>query len=241
MRKLTHLVISLPLLVAPLIVTGVSPLKAAAQNIGPTGAVKLLAQSRTADARCHHLNAKEHSELNDYVAKAEIAAATMSTAARAQSARRTGNKLGQTMACGQNSKDLVLATLDAARRAMASARSQTRKRRTVSHQPAVRQSPRQPAQRATDGTFVTISAKDTNLTRYRRVTEAYYLERRCQHLSRSQAMTFWKKIVSQHNAVLKKYKTSQVSKAKSGAETAARKWGRCGTRTARIVKAGYRG
>jgi len=240
MRKLTHLVISLPLLVAPLALVGVSPLKAA-QNIGPTGAVKLLAQSRTADARCHHLSQREHAELNDYVAKAEIAAATMSSVAQAQSARRTGNKLGQGMTCDKNSEDLVRATLDAARRAMVAARAQTKKRRSVSHQPVVRQAARQPVQSTTDGTFATISPKNTSLTRYRRVTEAYYLERRCQHLSRSKAMAFWKKIVSHHNAVLKKYNKSQVAKAKSGAEIAARKWGRCGSRTAQIVQAGYRG
>ena len=237
MRKLTHLVISLPLLVAPLSLAGVSPLKAAAQNIGPTGAVKLLAQSRTADARCHHLNAREHSELNDYVAKAEIAAAKMRSVSLARNARKTGNKLGKGMACGQHSEDLVRATLDAARRAMDAARSQQGNSRAVRYRPAGIQAPT----RRQNGISVSISDKNASLAKYRRVTEAYYLERRCQHLPRSAAVAFWKKVVSTHYAVLKKYPKSKVSKAKSGAESAARNIGRCGTRTARIVKAGYRG
>ena len=233
MHKLTHFIISLPLLVAPLALAGTAPVKAA-QNIGPTGAVRLLAQSRTADAKCHHLNGREHLELNDYLAKAEIAAATMSSVSQAQSARRSGSKMGKSMACGQSSEELVRATLDAARRAMAAARSQSRKRRAVRHQPQARV-------RQSDGVVINRSATSSSLTRYRRVTTAYYLERRCQHLSRSNAVRFWKKVVSSHNAVLQKYSSSQVSKAKSGAESAARGWGRCGARTARIVQAGYRG
>ncbi len=235
MRNLTQLVISLPLLVAPLAIMGSGPLKAAAQNVGPIGAVKLLAQSRTADAKCHHLSSQEHTELNDYVAKAEIAAASMTSAIQAQSARRTGNKLGKGMACGNTSEDLVRATLDAARRAMAAARAQKKTRKISNRQQ------QQVAVRNQADVQAIPASRSTSLTRYRRVTEAYYLERRCQHLSRPKAVRFWKKVVSSHHAVLKKYSSSQVSKAKSGAERAARNWGRCGSRTARIVQAGYRG
>ncbi len=61
MRKLTHMVISLPLLVAPLALVGVAPVKAQqVQNVGPTGAVKLLAQSTTADAKCRYLTRSEN-------------------------------------------------------------------------------------------------------------------------------------------------------------------------------------
>lgn len=240
MRNLTYMMMSLPLLVAPLTVMPTTFAKAAARNVGPTGAVKLLAQSRTADAKCHHLSSQEHAELDDYVAKAEIAAATMTTAAEAQSARRSGSKLGKEMACGQTSHDLVRATLDAARRAMVAARAQ-RKQKTI-----VQRKPRQPRQLQASiakqpEIKVVKAGGSSSLTRYRRITEAYYLERRCQHLSRPNAVRFWKKIVSSHNAVLKKYSKSQVSKAKSGAERAARSWGKCGSRTAQIVKAGYRG
>ncbi|HFC04795.1 MAG TPA: hypothetical protein ENJ55_03735 [Rhizobiales bacterium] len=241
MRNLTHLVISLPLLATPLALANALPARAAAQNVGPTGAVKLLAESRTIDAKCNYLSSREHSELNDYVAKAEIAAATMTSAPEAQSARRTGNKLGKASVCGRTSEELVRATLDAARRAMVAARSQRKARTVARRQP--RQQKRlvriQPETRSS--TRIATVSNPTSLTRYRRMTEAYYLERRCQHLSRPEAVRFWKRVVASHNAVLQKYSVSQVSKAKSGAERAARGWGRCGSRTARIVQAGYRG
>lgn len=237
MRKFTHLVISLPLLVAPLALAGVAPVKAEVQNVGATGAVRLLSQSTTADAKCRYLPGHENAELNDYAAKAEIAAARMTSAASAQHARRQGKKLGKTMICGQTGEGIVRATLDAARRAMAKVRAQRGKRRV-----AVRQSSNQRViVRREAGRPIEMVRNASSLTRYRRVTEAYYLERRCQHLSRAKAVRFWKQIVASHNAVLRKYSTSQVAKAKSGAENAARNRGRCNSRTAQIVQSGYRG
>lgn len=234
MRRLTSLVISLPLLATPLIFSGVSPVNAKEQNVGPIGAVRLLAQSGAADSKCHHLTSREHLELKDYLAKAEIAAATMASAPLAQDARRSGNKRGKSAVCGRGSEELVRATLDAARRAMAQAIAQRQPRQVVRQQPR-----NKTVETSISDQRPIVNA--TSLTRYRRVTEAYYLERRCQHLSRSKAVRFWKRIVSSHNAVLRKYSALQVSKAKTGAERAARDRGSCGARTARIVKAGYGG
>ncbi|VAV90347.1 hypothetical protein MNBD_ALPHA08-1523 [hydrothermal vent metagenome] len=237
MRKLTHMVISLPLLVAPLALVGVAPVKAQqVQNVGPTGAVKLLAQSTTADAKCRYLTRSENAELSDYLTKAEVGAAGMTTAGDAQQARRDGKKLGKTMACGQTGEGLVRATLDAARRAMAAARAQQKSKKVVTRQQPQR---RIVVRRQSDRQLATIG-NITSLTRYRRVTEAYYLERRCQTLPRSQAVRFWKKVVASHNAVLKKYTPSQVKKAKNGAEMAANNRGPCSSRTARIVQSGLR-
>lgn len=237
MRKLTQMVISLPLLVAPLALAGVAPVKAQEQDIGPVGAVKLLAQSNTADGKCRYLTGVENLELNDYLTKAEVGAAKMTSASAAQQARRDGTKLGKTMACGQTGEGLVRATLDAARRAMAAARAQQKRTKVVARQQPQR---RIIVRRQSDRQLVPV-ANAASLTRYRRVTEAYYLERRCQHLPRAQAVRFWKKVVASHNAVLQKYSSSQVAKAKSGAEMAAQNRGSCGSRTAQIVKSGYRG
>ncbi len=237
MRKLTHMVISLPLLVAPLALAGVAPVKAQeVQDVGPTGAVKLLAQSSVADRKCRYLTGGENGELRDYLTKAEVAAAQMVSAAEAQRARRDGNKLGKTMACGQTGEGLVRATLDAARRAMVAARAQRKTKKVV-----VRQQPQRQivVRRPSDRQLAKVG-NITSLTRYRRVTEAYYLERRCQTLPRSQAVRFWKKVVASHNAVLKKYTPSQVKKAKTGAEMAAKNRGPCSSRTARIVQSGFR-
>lgn len=232
MRKLSSVVISLPVMFASFAIYSAQPGFAETQNVGPTGAVRLLAQSRSVDARCKHLTSREHGELNDYVAKAEIGAAKMSSAAEAQDARRSGNALGKKMACGRNSEELVRATLDAARRAMRvatrNAKKRVAKQRQVTRQP---QRAKQPV--------VAVSAS-SSLTGYRSVTEAYYLERRCQHLSRPAAVRFWHSIVARHKAVLRKYSKSQVAKAKSGAKHAADSRGSCGQRTASIVQAGLR-
>lgn len=237
MRKFTQLVISLPLLVAPLAFVSVAPVKAEVQNVGATGAVRLLSQSVTADAKCRYLARNENAELNGYAAKAEIAAAGMTSVASAKQARRNGKKLGKTMICGQTGEGIVRATLDAARRAMAAVRTHQSKRKVV-----LRKQPnRNGVVRRQADRQINVIINASSLTRYRRVTEAYYLERRCQHLSRSKAVQFWKKIVSSHNAVLRKYSSSQVAKAKSGAEMAARDRGRCNSRTAQIVQSGFRG
>lgn len=237
MRKITQLVISLPLFVVPLVLGGTAPLKAEVKNVGATGAVRLLSQSSVADAKCHYLTSGENSELNGYSAKAEIAAARMTSTDATKQARRQGRKLGKTMICGKTGEGIVRATLDAARRAMVAARAQSKTRKVV-----VRQQPkRRIVVRRKPASEPRVIVNASSLTRYRRVTEAYYLERRCQHLSRSKAVRFWKQIVSSHSAVLRKYSSSQVAKAKSGAERAARNQGRCGSRTARIVMAGFRG
>lgn len=232
MRKLSTVFISLPVMFVSLAVFQGQPGLAETQNVGPTGAVRLLAQSRSVDARCKHLTAREHGELNDYVAKAEIGAAKMTSATEAQQARRAGSALGKAMACGRNSEELVRATLDAARRAMRVALANNKKHATRPQRLArAPQNNTQPA---------LVASASSSLTGYRSVTEAYYLERRCQHLSRPAAVQFWRKIVARHQAVLRKYSQSQVAKAKSGARRAAQAQGRCGQRTARIVHAGLR-
>ncbi len=241
MSKFKGLVVSLPLLVIPLGLAMSSVVKAETVNVGPSGAVKLLSQSNAVNGKCNYLPASQKSELSGYLAKAEIAAASMDGTRQARTARKQGAKLGKQMACNSESQELVAATLDAARRAMRAAVAQKKRSRvkTAKRRPApyvvkkVKIDPSLPR--------ATIFTKKGSLTRYRKLTAAYYLERRCQHLSRAQAVDFWKRIVARHNAVLSKYSTSQVAKAKRDAETAANAQGACGARTAQIVRAGYAG
>ncbi len=237
MRKLTQMVITLPLLVAPLALVAVVPAKAQVQDVDATGAVRLLAQSSTADAKCRYLKRSENTELRDYLTKAEVAAAEISTAAQAQKARQQGKRLGKQMACGETGQGLVLATLDAARRAMAAARAQQKTRKVA----ASRQPRRKIIVRRRAGRQFAPGPVVSNLIAYRQITEAYYLERRCLHLPRADTVRFWERVVASHNAVLRRYTKSQVAKAKQGAEIAAQSRGQCGARTARIVQSGYRG
>ena len=240
MSNFKNLVVSLPLLVIPVGLALSSVAKAETVNVGPSGAVKLLSQSNAVNTKCNYLPSSQKSELSGYLAKAEIAAASMDGTQQARTARKQGAKLGKQMDCSADSKELVTATLDAARRAMRAAIAQKRTRvRTAKRRPApyvarkVKIDPSLPR--------ATIFRKKGSLTRYRKLTAAYYLERRCQHLSRAEAVGFWKRIVARHNAVLSKYSTAQVAKAKRDAERAANAQGACGARTAQIVRAGYAG
>lgn len=235
--RIKSVVISVPLLVAPLaFLAPAPPVLAAPVNVGPEGALRLLAQSRTLDTRCKYLNAAEHGELEDYVAKAEIAVARTAGAQPAQDARRAGIRLGKKLKCGPDARELVSATMDAARRAIRQVRAQRIKRVTK---------PRTERRRVVAQSIPAPKGKGLNksisLDGYRRVATAYYLERRCQHLSRANAMAFWKQIVARHNAVLKKYEPGAVKRAQTRAQLNARAKGRCGARTAQIVKAGYHG
>ncbi len=239
MRKLSRIMISLPLLAAPLVLAIAMPGPAMAEvrNVGPSGALELLAQSRAADAKCKHLTGAEHAELVDYVAKAEVAVAARNGADAARASRQIGKGLGSKMACGRESEELVRATMDAARRAMDAARSETRTRRVVRREPVTRARAVYPTKAVIRN--IAPAKGNTGLNGYRAVTAAYYLERRCNHLPRSQSMAFWKSVVAMHKSVLHKYSTSQVAKAKRQAERSARAKGRCGTRTAQIVRRGY--
>ena len=250
MQKWTKTLISIPVIAAPWLMAATGNTQAEVRYVGPAGAVKLLAQSKTVNARCKHLSASEKLELSDYTAKAEIAVAAMQGASVAQNARRAGVSAGKTMTCGRDSEELVRASLDAARRAMTQARNSSakqqqhrRRKRQVKIKPApdIRQS--LSPQTATTVTIpkARISKNTGSLTRYRRITAAYYLERRCQHLPPRQAVAFWRQIVVSHKAVLKKYSSAQVARAKNEAEAIARRQGACNSATRKIVMAGYKG
>ena len=226
------------MLVVPLTLTVTTPVKAEVQSFGPTGALSLLAQSRTADKKCHHLTKSEHSELSGYVARAEIAAASMESSTVAKTARRDGERKGRAMTCGRGSEELVRASLDAARRAMKAAERKRPKTAKVAKR-VVTPSPSQARRRNPSGIVATIKAG--GLKQYREFTTAYYLERRCKHLSRRAVMNFYNAVVARHRAVLRKYPGPQVANAKREAEQRALRAGRCSARTARIVHNSFNG
>ncbi|HHI81766.1 MAG TPA: hypothetical protein ENJ99_01295 [Rhizobiales bacterium] len=248
MHKLSKALILLPLVTMSIAAASNGPASAEVRYVGPAGAVKLLAQSKAVNAKCNHLSASESSELSGYTAKAEIAVARMQGAGTARDARHAGIKQGKAMACGRGSEELVRASLDAARRAMAQAKGQ--RPRTASLQPRQQQKPAPrpvirrslpPASEPVVRIYRPEGARENkSLTRYRRITTAYYLERRCQHLPPAKAMAFWKRIVASHKSVLKKYTSSQVARTMASARAAARARGACGNSTRRIVMAGYR-
>ncbi|MGI9464097.1 MAG: hypothetical protein ACR2OM_09160, partial [Aestuariivirgaceae bacterium] len=120
MRILSKVVISIPLLAGAWMI-GTGTMSAAVQELSVGAAVKLLAKSSAINTNCRYLSDREHGELQDYVAKAEVAAASAIGPKRASKAVHTGTAAGNAAACGDDSKVTVRATLDAARRAIAAA------------------------------------------------------------------------------------------------------------------------
>jgi hypothetical protein len=67
---------------------------------------------------------------------------------------------------------------------------------------------------------------------------AYYVERRCGHLSRSETRRFWEQIVARHKRALARYGAAAVRAALKQAEAAAGAR-RCNTQTAMLVKESF--
>ena len=75
---------------------------------------------------------------------------------------------------------------------------------------------------------------------YSKLAAAYYVERRCKHLSHAQAVDFWKRVVNMHNQVLTRQGPDALAAAKSRAIATANASSRCSQNTAKFVRASYR-
>ncbi|MDH3741019.1 MAG: hypothetical protein OER56_05420 [Hyphomicrobiales bacterium] len=226
MRTASKFVVSLPLLAGAWVV-GIGTMSAAVQDLRPSEAVELLARSEAIDAKCQHLTSAEHQELRDYVARAEVAVAGQTSAKRAGNAVTKGAAAGKTTACGRDSEITVRATMDAARRAIAASDESQPQVASNTQTAALRTNA--PARRANAST-----------ASYSRLAAAYYVERRCRHLSHAQAVDFWKRIVRLHNAVLSAQGPDALSRAKSRAIAKAKKMRRCNANSAKLVRISYR-
>lgn len=76
--------------------------------------------------------------------------------------------------------------------------------------------------------------------RYRTTVEAYYLERRCKHLSRANAKAYWKLVTRAHKRAVAQFGAARVSAVqRDAARSARRKARRCGRGTKAQVVAGF--
>ena len=79
------------------------------------------------------------------------------------------------------------------------------------------------------------------LKRYRKQTEAYYLQYRCKHLPYRQAVAFWNLIKTQHYALIRKYGAGAVGRMSRQAKSRANRGSvYCGANTRKKVHAGLR-
>ncbi|WP_119391560.1 hypothetical protein [Taklimakanibacter lacteus] len=192
MLRLTKFFITLPLLSLPLWTVSSGP--HAGEVMGQMDALRLLAKSRAADSKCKVLPASDADELNSYLARAEVAAAARHSVSEIQSTISVGRTLGSSSTCSPATASEIGATLAAARQAMAAVR-QTRTNVVADDdvpQPVERRNIRQPEP----------PPRRVSLAGYGRQAFAYYVERRCEYLSRRDIRAFWVAIVRRHKAAL---------------------------------------
>ena len=227
MRNLYRMLISLPIAALPLLASG--PHVSAAPAMRPSDAVRLLAESNTADARCHVLAPADHQQLADYVARAEVAAAQLDGVARTRSALAAGKASGTTMACNARTMIVVAATLSAARRAekqlgpqIAALEKKAKAQKVVRSQTASQNkvhvaSMQVPPANDQGNPFSSLNGSGSALDLYTRHAAAYYIERHCRFLASNNTMAFWKAIVARHNAMIARFGGAAVTEAKAKA------------------------
>ncbi len=236
MSTLTRVIVSVPIAAASWMLAMNAMTAAASQDIAPSKALELLSRSRTVDAKCKYLSVPEHVELGDYVAKAEVSTAGREGVSRARSAVSAGMAQGKTMSCDRDSEIVVRATMDAARRAMAAVQAQQADPKRT----AKRTKPNAETKDLRRKIAVRRNAPPTGaLKRYASEAAAYYVERRCRHLSQGQVMDFWRKIAAKHAVMLDRFGPDAVRAAKNRAISRSKASGRCSSRTVRMVKSGY--
>jgi hypothetical protein len=237
MRHLKHLVITFPMAAVTLTMLSARPSLSAA--IDSVRALSMLAEARIADGRCGYLDASDHQELSDYLARAEVASAQRSGVAVTRMAIAAGRAKGDTAPCDPATRSTIESTLRAAREAMAA----TELRSSLPEEPPpasepLRTSSIAPAAPPAQPRRTAAAANADRTGGYERAAMAYYLDRRCRHLSRRDANSFWKAIVARHQAALSAYGSKAVKSALSAAEAAASSRS-CGSATAELVKENF--
>jgi len=229
MLRFSQFLITLPL-VALLPLCGFAPKAKAEAEMTQLDALRLLAKSRAADGKCKILPAAEADELNGYLARAEIAAASRNSVSEVQSTIALGKALGNTASCSAATTDEIGATLTAARQAMTAAKplGAAEEEAEAEDSPAPRRAARVP-----EG-----PTRRNSLATYGRHAFAYYVERRCEYLSRRDIRAFWTAIVREHKAALGAYGGPAVARTLRRARAQADDIG-CDAAGRRLVRSEY--
>lgn len=228
MLRLSKFFITLPLLSLPLL--GLAPKLHAEVVLSQMDALSLLAKSRAADSKCKILPASEADELGGYLARAEVAVAARNSVSEVQSTISVGRALGATAACSQATSSEVEATLSAARQAMASVQHPRSAEADIAED--------NPVSRQTVRTARAPEEPRRSLADYGRHAFAYYVERRCEYLSRRDIRAFWTAIIREHRAALSAYGRSAVIGTVRRAEARANAM-ECGAEGRQLVRAEY--
>jgi hypothetical protein len=221
--------------IAALIGPGVELGHAQALSSGETA--RLLARIEAIDGKCGFLDPADHDALKTLAARAEVAAAGEGGPEEANEAVAAGRVQAAAAACDDASARLVRSAYASAESAASgSARRSQAAVQTPGQVPPQRRRRNQTWQPEPPLAGLDVSALD----RYARRLEAYYLDLRCRHLTRPDAVRFWRSILVDQRAAARQSGVDAVAAAQSrGRMLASRGW--CGWNTARRVMNGYRG
>ncbi|MBI2719521.1 MAG: hypothetical protein HYX36_12295 [Rhizobiales bacterium] len=194
--------------------------QAYAEVVAAEQALTILARVETAGSRCNFLSNSLRAELARYLARAEIAAAERMPAATRRSALAAGRAEGRALPCDATSRAEVSETLSAARVAVRAA-----DRGSVTKEQAV-------------ASYAPPRGNVGELGYYGDAVKAYYLERKCRHLSASQDRRYWQAIGRIHRKTVAGNGSAAVAALMRRAEAVANSMS-CGSDSLAMVQAGF--
>lgn len=250
--RLSGLVITLPLLVSVSLLVG-HPASANAATLDPAKATQMLARANAADSKCNILDATQHQELKDYVARAEISLAEKQSVKAARSAIAGGKAAGQAMACDATAEQFVNSVLGAARGAVdALAKLKQPAAETVPPQVSGVATPIEPSpivttEPQTEAANIVVPAKpklpkpakqaavaptpkqpitatkQKGLDSYAAVAKKYYVELRCRSMSAQQINRLYANVLSSHRKALASNNPQAIKAMLVNVESSARR------------------
>ncbi len=232
--NLSHLLVTLPLVVVPVTGLALKPALAAAPS---EEAVRILSRAMTVDAKCSYLSAAERGELSRYAARAEIAAASQASVKSAKAAAAAGRAEGSSANCSKDAEADTRETLEAARSAVAALAAAPAP--DVAEPPAEKKPRKQAAAvQAEPDDEPDFQSKGGSLGRYKTVVRAYYLERECRSLGRAEQDRFYKAMVRLHRATVSASGARAVARVMHQAERNA-SGSSCGRQALAQIQKGY--
>lgn len=257
MKALNYSAISISLVLC--VLSGTSQLASAAKVALDIGTFQTISAGHATALKCGELSHSEREELATHAAFAETAAVVANGSGRVMAARKRAKGSAQ---CGGNARSRAMAGLSAGRkfeqRYVDANRAQVRanKRKAKSRQARkLKQQQRARTQASNAQALRTTLQRSVNrsqeirtttrgtrgsIARFKSQTRAYYLQRRCKHLSYKQALRFWKLVAAQHDRMIARFGSGAVQRAQRQARSSANR-SRCSPSTKQQVIAGLRG
>jgi hypothetical protein len=209
MRRAT-LLISLPFILSANILFGMQS-QAMATELPAEQATELLAKSQALDAKCKFLSNAERDDLASFVARAELSLAQRESVALTKQALARGYKAGNSATCSAAEHTDILNILVAARTAVAQAPHVMIQPKKIRTSTKVETAPHN----------VSPPQSNASLASYAKMTQTYYLARRCGSMSPRAISNFYRTIVRTHNKVLSSFGRAAVASVMQQSESKA--------------------